>query len=89
MSIEINLDRLKQEQVALASELARPDAFSDPGATAKSRRLTELNDLIAKTERRDQLVARLAEDQQLANGKDEPELAELAQAEIGLSLIHI
>ena len=83
MSIEINLDRLKQEQVALASELARPDAFSDPGATAKSRRLTELNDLIAKTERRDRLVARLAEDQQLANSKDEPELAELAQAEIG------
>ena len=83
MSIEINLDRLKQEQAALASELARPDAFSDPGATAKSRRLTELNDLIAKTERRDRLITRLAEDQQLANGKDEPELAELAQAEIG------
>ena len=83
MSIEINLDRLKQEQAALASELARPDAFSDPGATAKSRRLTELNDLVAKTERRDQLVARLAEDQQLASSKDEPELAELAQAEIG------
>ena len=41
MSIEINLDRLKQEQMALASELARPDAFSDSGATAKSRRLAE------------------------------------------------
>lgn len=82
MNIDINLDELKKEQTELSDFLAQPDAFANSDYMAKTKRMSHLTDLIAKVELRDKLVAQIAENKELANSKDDAELAELAKAEI-------
>lgn len=79
-SIFLDLDSLQAERAQLADFLARPDAYSAADFTAKNKRFTELELLIAKGEARQRLEQQLTEAKQLATGGDE--LAELAKAEV-------
>lgn len=78
--IDLNIIELQNEHQELADFLASPDAYSAPDFTAKNRRFTELEELIATATKRDTLEGQLAEAKQLSGGGDE--LAELAKAEI-------
>lgn len=78
--IKLDIDTLKTEHSELEAFLSRPDAFSDPDYAKKTRRLTELDELITVAARQSTLKQQLVEAQELASGSDE--LAELAKAEI-------
>lgn len=78
--IQLNVEQLKAEQAELTAFLARPDAFSDPAYAKRTKRLSELADIISLGERQTALTTQLAEAQELARGDDE--LAELAKEEI-------
>lgn len=78
--IELNLDELVAEKDSLSEFLASPHAFSDPEFTAKNKRFTELDTIIAKARERETVEKQLAEARELATGSDE--LAELAKLEI-------
>lgn len=80
--MNIDLDILRAEQRTLADFLANPDAFSAPDFTAKVRRFSELENLIAKVESLEKSRQNLAESQELAASDNE--LAELAKEEIPL-----
>jgi peptide chain release factor 1 len=78
--IDLNITELTNERQDLADFLASPDAYSAPDYSAKNKRFTELEELIATAERRNTLEQQLKEAKQLSGGGDE--LAELAKAEI-------
>lgn len=78
--IKLDLGGLKAELTQLGTFLSRPDAFSDPDYAEKTRRLTELEELITIANRQVTLKQQLAEAQELSGGNDE--LAELAKLEI-------
>lgn len=78
--ISLNLDELVTEKQQLGDFLAQPDAYSDPEFTAKNKRFTELDNIIAKVAEREQLEKNLLEARELSGGNDE--LAELAKMEI-------
>ncbi|MDN5819464.1 MAG: peptide chain release factor 1 [bacterium] len=78
--INLDIEALNQEKAELASFLATPDAYSDPQFSAKNRRFSDLDGIIAKAELRVSLEHSLVEAKQLAGGGDE--LAELAKDEI-------
>lgn len=78
--ISLNIANLQAEKQALGEFLARPDAYNDPEFGTKNRRLSELEDVIAKAQEREALESNLVDARDLANGGDE--LAELAKAEI-------
>lgn len=79
---QIHLDEqaLRTEQQTLQDFLSRPDAFSDPHFTKKTKRLHELETILQHANRQDQLRKQLAEAKTLAQGDDE--LADLAKSEI-------
>ena len=78
--ISLDLIALVSEQQQLNDFLANPDAYSDPEYPKKTRRLSEVNDLIACGQRQADLTKQLADARELSNADDE--LAELAKAEI-------
>jgi len=78
--ITLNLDQLRTEQAELTDFLARPDAFSDPAYAKKTKRLSELGDIIGMVERQEAIKKQLADATELARGDDE--LAELAKEEV-------
>lgn len=78
--ITLDIASLQTEQQELSAFLARPDAYADPDYAKKTRRLSELDDLIATGQRQQSLVQQLSEARELASGNDE--LAELAKSEI-------
>jgi peptide chain release factor 1 len=78
--INLDINELNTEKETLTAFLSSPEAFSDPAFGAKSRRLSELESLIAKAEERANLENRLVEGRELASGGDE--LAELAKSEV-------
>ncbi len=78
--IKLNIDELQAEHKELEAFLSRPDAFSDPHYPEKTRRLTELDDLIATAKRQTALKGQLEEARELSSGSDE--LAELAKEEV-------
>lgn len=78
--ISLNITDLRTEKQALGEFLARPDAYNDSDFSTKNRRLTELEQVIAKAEERETLESNLVEARELATGGDE--LAELAKSEI-------
>lgn len=78
--IKLNVDELQAEYKELEAFLSRPDAFSDPDYPKKTRRLTELDELIATGNRQAALKQQLKEARELSSGNDE--LAELAKEEI-------
>lgn len=79
--IDLSIDELNAEKQSLGEFLASPTAYSDPEFSAKNKRFTELEGIIAKVAERDQLERNLGEAKELAGGTDE--LAELAKMEIG------
>lgn len=78
--IELNIDELKAEKAQLATFLAHPDAYSSPEFTAKNKRFSELDNIIAAAIKRENYEKQLEEAKALSNGSDE--LAELAKSEI-------
>ena len=78
--ITLDLTALGVEYSALSKFLAQPDAYNDPQFTAKNKRFSELEAIIAKATERKQVEQQLAEARELATGNDE--LAEIAKAEI-------
>lgn len=78
--IELNIEELTAEKQTLSDFLAQPDAYSTPDFTAKNKRFTELENIIAKAVERETIEKQLLEAKQLAGGSDE--LAELAKLEI-------
>ena len=57
--IQLNLDQLKAEQAELTAFLARPDAFSDPAYPKKTKRLSELAEIITLVERQTAVTKQL------------------------------
>src|SRR5882724_13137828 len=80
MALSLNEPELNREKTELEAFLARPDAFSDPNFTDKTRRLNELSTLLSKLEHSRTLSEQLDQARSLAGADDE--LAELAKAEI-------
>lgn len=78
--ISLDLIALTDEQQQLNDFLSRPDAFADPEYAKKTRRLSEVNDLIALGQRQTDLRQQLEEARELSGAGDE--LAELAKTEI-------
>ncbi len=78
--ISLDIPVLKAEHSALSKFLAQPGAYNDPQFTAKNKRFSELEAIIAKATERKQVEQQLAEARELATGNDE--LAEIAKAEI-------
>lgn len=78
--VSLSLDSLHTERQQLEAFLSSGDAFSDPQFASKNRRFAELENLIAKAERRDTLESQLVEARELASGSDE--LADLAKLEV-------
>lgn len=78
--IKLDLAELKAEQADLTAFLARPDAFSDSAYAQKTRRLTELAEIITLGSRQQQVTKELAEAVEMSQGDDE--LAELAKEEV-------
>lgn len=78
--ISLNLTELTAERSVLSEYLASPNAYADADFTAKNKRFTELEAIIAKAAERETLEKNLVEARELASGNDE--LAELAKMEI-------
>mgnify|MGYP000969077795 CR=1 FL=1 len=79
-SINLDIDDLRTEHEELLAFLSKPDAFSDPDYAKKSRRLSELENLIAAASRRRDIIQQIKEAKDLSTGSDE--LAELAKEEV-------
>lgn len=78
--INLNLPELKTEQQQLTDFLARPDAFSSSEFASKSKRLNELDSIIATVTRQKNLEQQIVEAKELMGGGDE--LADLAKEEV-------
>ena len=78
--INLNLQQLQAERAELSAFLSTPSAYTDPQFRTKNKRFTELETLISTAQRREQLMANIAEARELAKGDDE--LAELAKLEL-------
>lgn len=78
--IAINIPELETEHAELDGFLARPDAYSDPEFSKKSKRFIELQSLIEKARLRQSLDKQLEEAKTLSQNDDE--LAELAKLEV-------
>lgn len=72
-------ENLALEKTEIEQFLAMPDAFSDPNFATKSRRLAEIEKILALKSSIDQHEALLAEAHELAN---DPELGSLATTDI-------
>lgn len=80
VKITLNINELQLEHDELTSFLSSPSAYTDPNYTAKNKRLTELDNLLAKAKLRKNLEEQLDEAKELSNGNDE--LAEIAKNEV-------
>lgn len=78
--ILLNLKDLQLEKDEITSFLSSPNAYNDPEYAAKSRRLSELEDLVNQANLRQKLENDLVEARELANGSDD--LAEMAKQEV-------
>ncbi|HVI69745.1 MAG TPA: peptide chain release factor 1 [Magnetospirillaceae bacterium] len=78
--IQLDLAKLKAEHTELTAFLARPDAFSSGDYTKKTKRLSELTEIIGLADRQTAVNKQLTEAVELARGDDE--LAELAKEEV-------
>jgi peptide chain release factor 1 len=73
------LAALRAEYEQLSDFLAQPDSYSRPDYAARAKRHNQLEKTVKLAEQRDELEARLSQARSMA---DDPELAELARAEI-------
>ncbi len=77
--ITLNIEDLTTEKENLDSFLMQPDAYSDPEYSKKTKRRTELDNILEKALLRDKLETQLAEAKELMGSGDE--LADLAKME--------
>ena len=82
MQIDIDLDKLKAEHQEISDKLMNPAAIAGSDLAKLGKRLNELDHLIQAGELRIKLSNQISENRELASSKDDPELAELAKAEI-------
>ncbi|MBR5408776.1 peptide chain release factor 1 [Candidatus Saccharibacteria bacterium] len=75
----MNLEKLKAEKQEITDFLAKPDAYSSPDFAAKSRRLSELDEIIETADNLAKMKNDLDEAKALSN---DPELGELARADV-------
>ena len=73
---EIDLTKFEKEAEEIQAFLSRPDAYADPDFAAKSRRINEVNDILALGKEISQLKKNLAEAEELAS---DPELGAIAK----------
>ncbi len=78
--MNIDMPALQSEKADLEKFLSNPEAFSDPTYTNKSKRLSEIDTIVEKSELIDSLKKQLSETRELASG--DGELAELAKVEM-------
>lgn len=78
--IKLDIDELNSERLELTDFLSSPSAYSDPDYTSKNKRLTELDNILAKANLRRTLECQLVEAKELAN--ENGELAEVAKLEV-------
>ncbi len=78
--LNLNASQLKEEKAELEAFLSRPDAYANKDFTAKSKRLTELEGILERVNKKAQLQKQLEEAKTLSGGNDE--LAELAKEEV-------
>lgn len=78
--LNLNASQLEKEKQELETFLSRPDAYTDTNFTTKSKRLTELEGILDRVYKKEQLDKQLGEAKELSSGSDE--LAELAKEEI-------
>ncbi len=77
----MNLESAQKEYDELTAALNQPEAFSDPKIGDKSRRQSELADIIAAFNEKHMLEKQLSEANEILRGSDD-ELSELAKIEI-------
>jgi peptide chain release factor 1 len=80
-TINLNLEGLQTEKDSLEAFLSTPNAFSDPDYAKKTRRLTELANIISIAVRKAELKKQLDDAHELVSS-DDGELADLAKLEI-------
>ena len=76
----MDLQKYKDEKIEITEFLAKPNAYADPNFAAKSKRLSELNDILDTATAIDQLKNSIKESKELFS---DPELGELARADVG------
>jgi len=74
-----NLQDFTDEAAEISEFLSKPEAFSSPDFAARSKRLSELNDIIDTIKSLETAEKNLAEAKELTS---DPELGELAQADV-------
>lgn len=79
--IDLNLDKLKTEYAEIEAFLSTPDAYAVSDFSARNKRFSELEKIIAKGEQRQSLEKNITEAQELINS-EAGELAELAKLEL-------
>ena len=75
----MNLDNLKAEKQEITEFLARPDAYSDPDFASKSKRLSEIDEILELNDKLEQQKKNLEEAKALLS---DPELAEMAKDDV-------
>lgn len=77
--MDFDLKKYEDEAKEITDFLSKPDAFSDPSFALKSKRLSELNDILALGREIEQMKKNIAEATELLS---EPDFAEMAKADI-------
>lgn len=78
--ISLDIPQLQHEASQLQTFIATPEAFRDPSYIDKTKRLSELEEILALADRQAAVRQQIAEANDLAGGDDE--LAELARQEV-------
>lgn len=78
----MNLDNLKAEKQEITEFLARPDAYSDPDFASKSKRLSEIDEILELNDKLEQQKKNLEEAKALLS---DSELAEMAKDDVANS----
>ena len=77
--MDFDLKKYEDEAKEITDFLSKPDAFSDSSFASKSKRLSELNDILALGREIEQMKKNIAEATELLS---EPDFAEMAKADI-------
>lgn len=77
--MDFNIQKYEDEVKGIMDFLAQPDAYADPEFASKSKRLSELNEILKLAKENEQLEKNIAEAEELLN---DAELGEMAKNDI-------
>ena len=77
--MDFNIQKYEDEVKGIMDFLAQPDAYTDPEFASKSKRLSELNEILKLAKENEQLEKNIAESEELLN---DAELGEMAKNDI-------